>query len=337
MFIEPSLEQWTMLRRGLQTATELEIPSVDTGLETGFGSVRLALGNAGELRLLLPIRQSERIREIPSSRALAIGVATYALNGVSIRYLDIACITAGLDGVFADVSAAMMQRVRAGSSPVDACASTLDDFRSLLADPPSDVTIQEVRGLVGELLMLLRMLRLDGRAWQLWRGPLMERHDFRAGRLALEVKASARVTDLSIKISSMDQFLAPAEGSLHLAHYQLEQSTGGDLSVRGLTGEALSLASDARKVRSCLAAIGCSDPEAPLWNRASFRLEGEHHYAVDENFPKIVPSSFLTGTVPTGVTGVSYAIDLAMAKSSRLDAVRAEAHVSEMIACLDHS
>lgn len=336
MSTEPSLEEWSMLRRGGHASSELGIPSVDTGIETGFGSVRLALGNAGELRVLLPIRHSERIAQVPSSPSLGIGIATYSLNGVSVRYLDIVCLAAGLDGVFADVSAEMMNRIRAGLSPVDACASTLDDFRLLLADPTSGVTIQEVRGLVGELLMLRRMLRLDARAWQLWRGPMMERHDFRAGRLALEVKSSARVTGLSVQISAIDQLLAPTGGVLHLALYQLEQSTGGDLSVSTLAAEAMSMASDSLEVRTLLAAVGCDDPNTPVWNRANFRLEGEHHYVVGDDFPRIIPASFATGALPTGVTSLSYSIDLVAAESSCLAAVRADAHVTEMIACLDH-
>ncbi|WEO65089.1 PD-(D/E)XK motif protein [Rhizobium rhizogenes] len=335
MLTEPPLEHWTMLRRGSHASNGLEIPSVDTGIETGFGSIRLALGKTGQLRLLLPVRHSERIAAVPSSRSLEIGVAVYSLNGASIRYLDIVCLAGGLDGVFADVSKEIIQRIRTGSSPVDACATTLDDFRSLLVDPPSEVTIQQVRGLVGELLMLRRMLRLDRRAWQLWRGPIMERHDFRVGNLALEVKSSARVTGLSVQISAIDQLLAPASGVLHLALYQLEQTTGGDLSVSTLAAETTSMASDSIQVRSLLAAVGCADPDAPMWNR-TFRLEGEHHYLVDGSFPRIIPESFAAGSLPTGVTGLSYSIDLAMAEASSLTASRTEAHIGEMIACLDN-
>lgn len=309
---------------------------MDTGIETGFGSVRLALGSAGQLRVLLPIRHSERIAQVPSSPSLGIGIATYTLKGVSVRYLDIVCLEARLDGVFVDVTAEMMKRIRGGLSPVDACASTLDDFRSLLADPASGVTIQEVRGVVGELLMLRRMLRLDARAWQLWRGPMMERHDFRAGSRAIEVKSSARVTGLSVQISAVDQLLPPTGGVLHLTLYQLEQSTGSDLSVSTLAAEAISMASDSLEVRTLLAAVGCADPNAPVWNRANFRLEGEHHYVVGDDFPRIIPASFATGALPMGVTSLSYSIDLVAAESSRLTAVRADAHVSEMIACLDH-
>ena len=78
---ESTVDQWEMLRRGGQVSTVLEIPSIDTGIDTGNGSVRLALGSAGELRLLLPVRRSERIAETPFSQGLRIGVATYTLGG----------------------------------------------------------------------------------------------------------------------------------------------------------------------------------------------------------------------------------------------------------------
>nr|WP_244548509.1 PD-(D/E)XK motif protein [Bosea vaviloviae] len=325
-----------MLRRGGQASTGLEIPSIDTGIETGFGRVRLALGSAGELRLLLPVRQSERIADIPANQSLHIGVSTYLLNGTPIRYLDIVCLNAALDGAFADVCAEIIRRISDGAAPTEASLTTLDDFRSLLIVPSAEVTSQEMRGLIAELVMLRRLLNLDPRAWRLWRGPLMERHDFRGGSFAIEVKSSARVAGRSVTISSIDQLVAPVEGALHLYLLQLEEAAGTDLSISRLAAESISMASDPQQIRDLLAALGCADPDARAWNRASFRIEGEHQYAVDAAFPRIVPESFIAEAVPEGVVSLSYTIDLAAAEGSRLDALAAETHVREMIACLDH-
>jgi hypothetical protein len=332
---EASLDQWEMLRRGGQVSTALEIPSVDTGVDTGSGSVRLALGNAGELRLLLPVRQSERIAESPSSQGLRIGAATYVLGGTPIRFLDITCLSSALDGVFADVAGEIMDRVAEGASPVHACRTTIEDFRSLLVASAMEVTVQEIRGLIGELLMLRTLLALDAGAWKLWRGPLRDRHDFRGGAFAIEVKTTSRSSVRKVTISAVDQLMAPADGNLQLAVFHVEEAAGGDLSIARLAADVATAASDRQELGRLLAAYGCPDPEAGGWNRCRFRLEGEAHYQVDERFPRIIPESFANGTIPTGVESLSYIVDLGAAEPCRLSDEVVVTRIAELIACLD--
>lgn len=333
---EASVGQWEMLRRGGQVSTALEIPSVDTGIDTGSGSVRLALGNAGELRLLLPVRQSERIGETPSSQALGIGVATYTLGGMPIRFLDIVCLSATLDGVFADVADEIMERIVGGAFPVEACRTTIEDFRSLLTMTAAEVSIQEICGLIGELLMLRTLLGLNPAAWKLWRGPLRERHDFRGGALATEVKTTSRSAMPHVTISAVDQLLPPAGGTLALAVYQLAETSGGDISVAGVAAEVLRVASDRQGVLRLLAGYGCTDPESWEWNRCYFRLENEDHYLVDAEFPRIIPESFSGGCVPAGVEEISYVVNLGMAEQCRLSDAAVGARHGELVACLAH-
>lgn len=334
MSTDRSLDDWARLRQGGHASSSLEIPSIDTGIETGFGNVRLALGAAGELRLLLPIRGSERIDRVPDSRTLRIGTSTYRLGGQPIRYLDVTCVVRALDSVFADVAEEIMQRIVGGATPTAACFGTIDDFRALFAAVPTETTVQAMRGLVGELLMLIQLLRRDSRGWQLWRGPLMERHDFRADRLAIEVKTTARTSGQTITVTSIDQLLEPDEGRLHLRLFQLEEATSAPITVSALVAEALGLASAPAEVRALLAAIDCPDPDDPAWNRASFRLEGEVDYFVDDRFPRIVPADLTAGSLPPGVTGLTYSVDLAAARDCRLDEFASAAHLDAMIACL---
>lgn len=329
-----SLADWARLREGGHASTSLEIPSIDTGIETGFGSVRLALGSAGELRLLLPVRQGERVERMPESCSLRVGMSTYRLATQPIRYLDVTCTARALDSVFSDVAEEIMQRIAAGAAPAAACFGTIDDFRALLAAVPTEATIQRMRGLVGELLLLNQLLQRDARAWQLWRGPLSERHDFRADHLAVEVKTTARISARSITVSSIDQLLEPGDGCLHLRLFQLEEAQAAPIAVSTLAAEAMRLASAPSEVRALLTALGCPDPDAPSWNRARFRLEGEINYLVDSRFPRIVPASLVAGVLPTGVTALTYEVDLTAADSCRIAEGAAAAHLDEMTACL---
>lgn len=334
MLAEDSVNQWERLRRGGQVSTALEIPSVDTGIETGSGSVRLALGSRGELRLLLPVRQSERIAETPYSQALGIGVATYTLGSTPARFLDITCLNGALDGVFADVTGEIMSRIVGGVSPLDACRTTIEDFRSLLISPADEVTTQEIRGLVGELLMLRKLLASDSDAWKLWRGPLRERHDFRGGSSAVEVKTTGRSASRKITISSVDQLLPPTGGALQLSMFQLEERVDGALSVADVTADVVNAASDRQEIGRLLAAVGCPDPASRSWNRCRFRLEGEAHYRVDEDFPRVIPGSFQGGKTPAGIEGLSYVVDLGQAEACLLDDDAVALRMRELVACL---
>lgn len=334
MSSDRAADRWATLRRGGHESSALEIPSLDTGISTGYGTVRLALGGKGEARLLLPIRQSEKLNLEAGSQSIHIGSQNYQLNGSTTRYLDVMCLASALEGVFTEVADEIILRIEMGHSAQEACSTTIGDFRQLLAPPTVMIDTQTVTGLVGELLLLNRLLLLSPFAWKLWRGPLMERHDFRGGSDALEVKTTSRVSSSSVMISALDQLLEPEGGRLHLVLYNLEAATGASLSVSGLAQQAIAVASEPMEVRNLLANMGCVDPGLDIWNSQRFELAGERHYEVKDGFPRIVPSTF-GGSVPPGIERVLYELDLSAASSFECDQQLAEAYLREMVLWLD--
>jgi len=331
---ERSAERWARLRSGGHESTVLEIPSVDTGISTGFGTIRLALGENGEARLLLPVRQSERLDIDEGSQSILIGSRSYHLKGVSTRYLDITCTAGPLETVFTEVADEIMLRVEQGHSAQQACLTTIRDFRDLLATPPALVEERQIRGLVGELIMLNRLLAISPLAWRLWTGPLMERHDFRGGTDAIEVKTTSRVSSWSVEISSVDQLLEPDDGQLRLVLYQLEHAVAGRLSVSQLTAEARRQASHPRQIEALLASMGCGDPDSDIWNEASFELAGEHFFRVGAAFPRIIPATF-GGAVPPGIESIGYRLDLSGAREFQIDAMHVEEELRGMVTWLE--
>lgn len=334
MSFEESTERWQRLRHGGHEASGLEIPTLDTGVSTGFGTVRWALGTSGEPRLLLPLRQSEMVRDLEVSDSLRISTATYHLAGNPIRFLDVSCTATTLEAVFGEVADEIIRRIRAGEIALAACRTTLDDFRTLLTDTSPDIAREKITGLVGELIVLRQLLMLDSRAWLLWRGPLMERHDFSGDLLSLEVKTTSRVSSRSVRIAAIDQLQEPAGGELVLCLCLLEPVSGGDLSIFGLVSEVLQLASEPLKVRQLLAGMECPDPEAAEWNRLQFRFEGQVAYSVESGFPRIVPSTLIGGKLPAGLDDVSYSLDLTSASAFEIGEERFASHLGRMIRCL---
>jgi len=309
-----ALDGWTLLRAGGREAAGLEIPTIPTEVFTTSGPVRFALGENGEARVLLPLTKRETLRGLIGAPALHITVSTFTSAGEHLRFLDLTCLSGDLKAVFAEVTDEILVRIASGESCVDAARSTIEDFRALLVRSSSpDIPISTIGGLVGELIVLDRLLDRSSRAWRCWRGPIGDRHDFRGGDSSLEVKTSLRAGETSITVSTFEQMEVPAGGNLHLMHFLLEPVIAGMFSVSALGHSVLAKADDPERVKELISAVGCHDVDAETWNSHSFRLETEELYEVTGRFPRLVPSILPGAVSPKGVSEVSYKIDLSVA------------------------
>ena len=326
-------EAWSLLRAGGRKSTGLEIPTFPTGVKTEAGTARLAIGEHGEPRLLLPLGRFDAVPSFGEAPSLRILVSSFVTHGKPVRYLDLTCMVTELESVFSEVAAEVLARLGSGQSCVVAALSTIQDFRRLLLKSRT-VSATMITGLLGELLVLGRLLERKSDAWRTWRGPLGDRHDFRSGDHALEVKTSSRVSAGTITVSSIEQMAAPSGGSLHLLHILLEETAAGQLSISSLGRAVLSRADEPNRVRDCLAALGCEDVDSPHWNPTTFRLEAQTYYLVDDLFPRLTPKMLPEGVVPTGVSGVTYEIDLATAAKSRCNEEEGRAIEATLSTCL---
>lgn len=304
---------WALLRAGSVVSSGIEVPSFVHEVHAPAGPVRLSVGLAGEPRLLLPLpfAVQETTIDFDAGDTLAIAEVSLLVDGRAQRFLDLTCTARHLEAVFTEVVEQIIARIAAGTDVVEATRSTLDDFRTLLARArPGSADIRKVAGLVAELLILDRLLTSSPKAWRSWRGPAGDRHDFRNGDVSLETKASLRAEATAITINGISQLDPPSGGVLNLVHVILEPVPGGLLTVSELANSALRKASDPAGLRELMMGAECPDPAEQGWNTHRFRLEAEYFYRVVGAFPRVVPSSFLGGVPPRGVTHMSYRIDL---------------------------
>ncbi len=314
---------WTLLRAGGNEPAGIGIPTRVSDTVTANGAVRFALGQGGEARLLLPLGPADRAGSLAGAPSLDVRVSDYTEAGQPKRFLDLTCLNSDLEAVFADVAGEIIARIEAGQRCVDAAKSTIEEFRALLLRPGTgDVAYTRIAGLVGELLVLKRLLDRSPGAWSSWRGPAGARHDFTRAASALEVKVSIGRGRSTITVNGLDQLTEPAGGTLFLQHFELEIAASAMLSVASLGSAVLAVASHPDEVRQLLAAMDCFDVNDPKWNAVSFRLEGEAVYEVVDGFPRLVPSVFPGGTAPAGISAVTYAVELGEAAAFRLDASR---------------
>ena len=307
--------QWAILRTDTRDSGGLEIPSIPLSVVTAAGPIRLAVGSNGEARLLLPLSNEDEATGIDTGDALEIVVSSFMHGGRPHRFLDLTCLAAELEPVFVDVVEEIVGRVEQGTGCVDAAHATLEDFRALLTARRSQrIDRSRVAGLVAELVVLNRLLDVSPRAWQVWRGPKGDRHDFRAADTSLEVKASLRAGASIITANGLDQMEPPSGGTLHLVHFILEPVPGGLLSVSALGRRAMGLADDPSALKDIVVGNGCMDIDDESWNRDRFRIETQTLYRVDGSFPRLVPSMLAGRVAPAGVSDVTYRIDLSIAR-----------------------
>lgn len=320
-----AIERWKRLNATGAGDGVIEVPSIDSGIATGFGTARYAIGAQGQPRLLIPVGGSANPRGLASTPKLLVTTSNFKVAGRGTLFLDVMCQDRALDLVFAELAEEILHRIQEGHAPLKAVTASIDDFRELLREKSrGEIPDCKIQGLVGELETLRRLATCNPAAVKAWTGPYDLRHDFRRNVHALEVKTSGRSDATRVSIHGIDQLAAPAGGTLHLAHIRVELVEDGPLSVSRLFDSLLKLGTDEGTLKAGLEAIECSDPHAEEWNRLSYTLEGLNVYSVTDGFPRIVASSFSAGFLPQGISTLDYQVDLSHAKTFELSTADCE-------------
>lgn len=176
---------------------------------------------------------------------------------------------------------------------------------------PGLLSAEEQKGLIGEIHVLRRLIEVVGCAAAVtsWRGPLGAPKDFEVGPHAIEAKARRGAATPHVRISSEDQL--DGNGVDVLLLHVIDLSTA-------VEGEGATLSDSARELFDLVRALdeGLLEPLEDRFAAAGFHWsddysefpwsEGQHRlYRVVDAFPCLQASS-----VPTGVSHVTYAIDL---------------------------
>lgn len=312
---ERPIERWKRLRNSGVAETALEIPSLSTGVETGYGPVRFALGLEGQPRLLVPCGPGTTLATNRPDGKLSVTLSRLTHAGRATMFIDIMNTDRGLDPVFAEIADEILHRISNSTAPLGAVEGTIADFRELLREAgDQSVADSKIYGLIGELVVLRNLAQITPAAVEAWTGPYDQRHDFRRRKNALEVKTSSRADATTISISSCEQLSEPVGGSLTLVHLRVERADKGDLFVAGLVSDILACGVAKMSLEKGLAAVGCLNPSSPEWNRIRCDLEGLAAYRVGPGFPRITAAQFPKEQLPEGIKSIVYTIDLRAAQ-----------------------
>lgn len=321
----PSQELWAQLRvqrpsfEGALTTREVEVEGCPTG-------ILMAVDQQADLHLLIPFTGRAAVQE-PGD-----------LNGLKVRHRvtadgDYLCLMASAahEQVFTPFCREVINAVHTrGREPWGAVGSIIRQWRSAWRPSSQAMSRQTQVGLVGELLILQRVMvpALGPDAVFYWSGPQRERHDFIHGTVHLEVKTT-RGRRHEHEISRLDQLWVPPGRRLLLASVQIEESIGGAMTLAVLIDDLVevfradSAASD--DFLSKLVQLEWDDEMRRSGELMRFHLRDAALYEVDQSFPRL-PDGFAP---PAGVIAVRYTISLAnlppVDASDVIDALQSQA------------
>lgn len=290
-----------------------EMRAIDLGVTVPFGEIMAALDSRGALHLLVPVSMSEVLST--DRRSIGVAIEPRLLPASSTdphRVLDLQCLDRDQNDIFAglasEVAAQLADRPHlSGSIPY----RVLDRWRHMFGRAP-DATMPRSRliGLFGELVILREVSRINAEsALGIWTGPSNHRHDFTGRTLSLEAKTTEVVESRSVSINGLSQLEPPPESELLLGHVVIESHPQGqnafqiidDLVGLGVDETGLNeKLEQARFVRS----LGADE---------HFALREINLHIVDDDFPRVTSSALKGGSLPIGVSDVSYRIDLSLA------------------------
>ena len=195
----------------------------------------------------------------------------------------------GINGVF---------RKEIESSPV----GWWSEWKELLGNRNIDDRIYDV---LGELCVLAYFEKLG--CSPEWNGPTGASYDIEMSEEFVEVKSTLSSTKKEITISNLFQ-LDPPGKKLSLVLCQFEPSVEAGVSINSVVADLESQGFNVSTLNEKLIHQGFAPGKSARNKR--FILHTMLKYAVDSDFPRIVPSSFVTGSLPTGIMRITYTVNL---------------------------
>lgn len=181
----------------------------------------------------------------------------------------------------------------------------LDAWRRFLRERHAGMSREETIGLIGELLILERLVTADPALLGSWKSPEDGLQDFENAGHALEIKTGIGAATV-IRISSLDQLDAAGMDRIDLVHVRLAEDPSGRTLADIIDDLQALLREDGsrRQFANGLLRRGLMPDDDVARNRPRIRERGIDTYHVDETFPALVRAS-----VPIAVIETSYGLE----------------------------
>ena len=276
------------------------------------GCPLLSIDTLGQRHILLPASALLQFAEDRRSTGVHIIRSQWRENDRPVHGIDVVSLKPHLNDLFDLIAIEIFRLLSdAPGRPDVTVQKVLNRWRELLSRDPGNLPDKaKIVGLLGELTVLHQLTELHSDALACWTGPSGTCHDFSGKGAAIEVKSTLRRHGFLISINSVDQLLPSDKGALHLIVLRFEEAPFDGHSIGDMIVHLESRGIDRADLLGKLADVGLSPDVITAVDRLRFRLLESRQYLVDESFPRIIPASFSSGTLPNGVISLTYDIDL---------------------------
>jgi hypothetical protein len=316
MISEELIQAWHRLRE------ESEIQAVGNHrirLVTAINGIRVfaALsGASGALGLLVDIPEMLRPVRLDTQRFRRILVEVGSMDGLPSGHIAIALrlVDPDFGDLFHQLVTDVVGEILACDKRGDVIAAIvriLSRWQMFLEGHVGPMSEQEVRGLVGELVVLERLSRRIGvaRALVAWRAPHGSIRDFESGAESIEVKTYAPSSGAVVQISDPLQLLPDPGVPLLLACQALSRTDGQGFALPELVRQVRkSFDSDhvlGDDLTNALAARGYLDSHSDRY-LTRYTLGEMMVFQVRDGFPRIDPAQ-----ITPGITALQFAVSVA--------------------------
>ncbi|MER9546129.1 PD-(D/E)XK motif protein [Mesorhizobium sp. M0437] len=193
-----------------------------------------------------------------------------------------------------------------GAGALDQFLARLDAWRQFLRDRRDGLSQSETIGLIGELLILERVLTANRRHLATWQSPNDGLHDFLIDGHALEVKTSLGPAP-TVTISRLDQLDASGLRQLDLLHVRLIEAPDGR-SLRDILSAIATVLQDAlprRSFENALLRRGLMPDDENARTAPRIQLRTIEAYSVADGFPRLTRAA-----VPVAITEATYTLEV---------------------------
>lgn len=223
------------------------------------------------------------------------------------------------DGIFTSLATSICGKcVDMKSTRRGTINGALDEWRELFLSNTDGLNLNELAGLLGELITLEEIAQMHGaNALEFWHGFEGDRHDFSGHDIAIETKTKTSPGE-EITINGIRQLEAPIDGLLALRLIRIEETSKEELSLPGMVQRLRALGVNQGRLEEDMLKAKASPQQITTATRY-FQLVDKSAFLVREGFPRIVPASFQGKQSPQGVSSLKYQINLGHAEAFRVN------------------
>ncbi len=225
------------------------------------------------------------------------------INNMGVNYIALACCDEEFRNEFAHFAAYFLIPGENGDNRRLLLESPIKWWEGWIGMLGNRIGQRQCYDTIAEMMALEEIYKVDNTTK--WTASQAGSHDIESDSLSFEVKSTVKKSETTVTISS--QFQLASVKPLQLWYYRMEASEHG-LSINDMKRELVAAGYDEALVESQLCKRGFI-PGNSSRDRKYVLLE-KRKFIVDEDFPKIVESSFKNDIYPKNIVKILYTIDL---------------------------